>query len=130
MEESDFGKGCVYCIGLFLAHAERLNDMVERYKEMREKHPDMFEECHAVQLWFNGASDHIYELEIPNQFPEELRERIKIFQSKCLDLSHGISGLMLKVPLREGLWAIQEAKDILREIDRTLGVEVIKGNYE
>jgi len=48
--ESEFGKGLTYCIGLFLAHAERKIDFGTDER--------------SAETWFNGASDHLYEIDV------------------------------------------------------------------
>ena len=80
------------------------------------------------ETWFNGSSDHLYELEIPDGLEDELKERLKSFQDKCLGFGHGFEK---PSPTEEDVkWAIKEAKELLMEIDKTLKVEVIKGSYE
>ena len=105
--DSEFGKGCVYCLGLFLAH-----------ESMKTSNP---------WHWFNGASDHLYELEIPDSFPVELKDRIELFTHKALEWGHGYERNGTEEDKR---WALREAKDILMEIDKYLGIQVIKGTWE
>src|SRR5438552_18754349 len=69
VEESEFGKGLSYCLGLFLAHAERDQRL-------------------GPELWFNGASDHLYDLQVDSA-PEELRVRLTQFRARSLDFVHG-----------------------------------------
>jgi hypothetical protein len=112
-KQSEFGKGLTYCIGLFLMHAERKFDTG----------------LHDTQLWFNGASDHVYDLNIPEALPKGLQEKISSWRDKVLDLGHG-SYLMKDVPVKERDWAIAEAKEILMAIDKHLKAEVVKGSWE
>jgi len=100
---SEFGKGFTYCIGLFLAHAER--------------------EDHYGDLWFNSSADHLFDLRIPEQASYVLKNKISYWQGKC------ITWRLEKYTKEDKLWAIQTAKDILREWDG-LYVETEKGNYE
>ena len=109
VEESEFGKGFAYCLGLFLAHAER-----EVYQE-------------DYSLWFSGASDHLYELEIP-EVMEPIAERITIFQDKCLDFRNMFGSD--QVSREDKIEMIQEAKSLLREYDARNGVDVIRGRWE
>lgn len=117
---SEFGKGFTYCIVLFLKHAERYTDI-----------SNFLDNPLGCLIWFNGASDHLYELEIPNQLPEKLRKRIAKWQSKCLDLGHG-KHLNAERKLTEDdvIWAINEAQEILRSVDTFLGVKTAKGQFE
>lgn len=116
-ETSEFGKGLVYCLGLFLAHAEKLNAHYDG--GYARKNP---------YLWFNGASDHLYEL-MTDLAPEHLRQRCAILQARCLEWGHGVV-MGRESTLEDAKWAIQEAKDLLREIDLHHGVPAIKGDYE
>ena len=112
-KESDFGKGLTYNLGLFLAHAER---------------PQM--EIHGkddYSLWFNGAADHLYEIEIPVIFKDKLKDRIFKFQSKCLDWRLAMYGTVTEKDFK---WAINEAKSLLLEIDKTMGIDTIKASWQ
>ena len=127
---SEFGKGCTYCLGLFLAHAERTMGMtLKQLDEMDERNEDKENPNYslATSLWFNGASDHLYELEIPEQFPVALKKRLAKFKHKVLMWGHGFTNTETK---EDKKWSIQEAKDILRLIDKQLGVKTMKGQWE
>ena len=118
--KSEFGRGLVYNIGLFLMHERQR----ERYQEMYEKH-----NLQWATMWFNGASDHLYEIEIPDSFPARLRNRIKRFKTKCLEWGHGFP--KKEAEPKDVYWALDEAKLILRLIDKeVLKVKSIKGIWE
>lgn len=108
--ESTFGKGLTYCLGLFLSHAERT---MENGKPME-----------AV-IWFNGAADHLYDMEIPDFLPEKLREEMVSFRGKCIRWR-----LYDNPTVADQEWAVAMAKTFLREIDRQMGVDVVKGTFE
>jgi len=75
--ESGFGKGLCYCLGLFLGHQEGLNRWIENWKEMRSKHkdePNLFKESGAVEMWFNCAADHFYDMQ-EDSAPGHLKRR-------------------------------------------------------
>ena len=110
-QESEFGKGLAYCLGLFLAHAER-------YKSTAVD----------AETWFNGASDHLYEIVIPKSFSKKLRNRITVFQNKCLTWGHGFKEPAPTAEDKE--WAIGECKNLLLEIDKQLGIKPIRGTWE
>lgn len=120
MEESEFGTGCTYNLALFLAHESK----IQQFRNMNEDN-------NYSHAWFNGASDHLYELQIPKQFPEELQTRLQEFKNKVLDWGHG-SGLMTpnSVNWKDVEWSLRECKDLLMEIDKQLKVKVIKGDFE
>lgn len=115
MKESEFGKGLTYCIGLFLAHAER------------EIHNTGTDRDYA--LWFNGASDHLYELNLTKVKNKSLKERISEWRAKVVHWGHGFTK---PYPTEKDFnWSIQQAKDFLLEIDtKIIGVKTIKGSWE
>jgi len=104
---SEFGKGFTYCIGLFLMHAER---------EIPKTIPD--------DLWFNGAADHVYDLEIPDNLTEEFKDKIINWQRSCL------SWRMKPYTKKDKEWAIDTAKEILRQWDEMCGISCCKGEWE
>ena len=115
---SEFGQGLCYNLGLFLAHEGKLH------------HLSAIGGPIMASTWFNGASDHLYDLQIPDNFPKELKEELKDFKDKVLDYGHG-SGLMNdNVTDKDVLWALQEAKNLLRKIDEFHGIKTIKGEWE
>lgn len=116
-KETEFGRGLTYCLGLFLAHADRnMNFSGDSSKE------DLYAEA-----WFNGASDHLYDLEIERVKDSKLRARLLKFQKKVLHWGHGFAAP--RATFADRNWSIAEAKDLLYEIDRLeLGVIVAKGH--
>lgn len=130
--KSEFGKGLCYNLGLFLAHEERYMKYKIDFEKIRitnkdKRSQDYFSEGYAVEMWFNGASDHLYELQY-SYAPKKLRKRIQTFQQKCLLFGHGF--LKKKPTEKEYKWAIQEAKELLLLIDKANKVPVIKGDFE
>ena len=116
---SEFGKGLSYCLALFLCHSERSYGVKGKETEILNR-PD---------LWFYGAADHLFELQIPNGLSLNLRKRLAKFKSKVLGwrLSMGDE----KQPTQEDkLWSIQEAKDLIRLIDKHFGVKTQRGDWE
>lgn len=79
-------------------------------------------------MWFNGASDHFYELQVPVNFPEKLKRKLKKLKSKCLHFGHGFSA---PFPTEKDVYKMLDlAKEILRDIDKLNGIEVIKATWE
>ena len=117
-EESTFGKGLTYCLGLFLAH--------ERDNFIFGINPDNISKT-SCMLWFNASSDHLYDLVIPSELPKELRERLIIFKQKCLEAGHGFKG---EVEYPTITWALMEAKELLRLIDEHHGIKTIEAEYK
>ena len=123
-EKSEFGKGLAYNLGLFIAHQFMFEDgRKEVYKEASQKFGrDMWPET-----WFNGSSDHLYELQVDSA-PSHLRKRLKEFGDKCLHWGHGFSE---PYPTEKDVnWAIQEAKALLMELDKSNKIDVIKAEWD
>lgn len=119
---SDFGKGCCYCLGLFLAHQEK--HLFGEESKMSE-----FMTKEQWSLWFNASSDHFYDLQIPEILPVSVKKRLRKLQDKALIWGHGFREKG-KATKEDYIWAIQEAKDLLRLIDKKLGVKTQKGQWE
>lgn len=75
--KSDFGKGCAYCLGLFLAHAFQFSESGLSKEKIRPS------------LVMNAASDHLYDLVIPENYPVRIKNRLKKLQSKSLGWGMG-----------------------------------------
>lgn len=114
-EKSEFGKGLTYCLGLFLAHSTRTLPDIPNFES-------------KFNVWFNGASDHLYGIIVPDSFPDEIKKRVQILQGKSFHWGHGFNGPFATKD--DAAWALQEAKDILLLIDKHIGVDAIKGEYE
>lgn len=128
---SDFGKGFVYCLGLFLAHADRLPHHIETYAKMAVKSdPKLFTEGRAVEMWFYGAADHLFEFQPECAPTEELKKRAMTLKEKCLGWRLVWMPDSKALTREDAYWAIQEAKDILFETDRAHGVPCEKGKWE
>jgi len=129
--ENEFGRGLCYCLALFLCHSER--DMYGGNKKLEEESDERFRKygktenySHVTELWFSGASDHVYDLEIPETLPKTLQTKLKRFQSKVLNWGHGLSNTVEK---KDKVWAINEAKELIRSIDRHYGIKTEKATY-
>jgi hypothetical protein len=81
-----------------------------------------------VELWFNAASDHLYDLNVPDSFPQELNQRIMDFKKKVLHFGHGFEKPFPTTNDKD--WAVKEAKEILMLIDMQIGAKVCQGGYE
>ena len=112
--QSEFGKGLTYCLALFLCHSER---------ELWKKEEDQWK----VGLWFNAAGDHLFDLQIPKKLPAQLKKRLKEFRDKVLEWRMDLSD---KLTHEDKTWAINEAKDLIREIDNFYGIPTEKGEWQ
>lgn len=118
-EESEFGKGYSYCLGLFLAHEWKMFDMREKAKEHT---------YYNASNWFNGAADHLFELEVPIKLSEEKKKQIKAFRDRCLKFRLCMNGE--KCDWDEASAALDEAKDLLREWDEFQNIPTMKGSWQ
>lgn len=117
---SEFGTGFAYNLGLFLCHEERRYELKKRY-EGKEYALDW------PQRWFNGASDHLYDLKIPDNFSH--KESAHEFEAKCFKWKNAMS--KTDMPTEDDVsWTIQTAKDLLRAWDVQCGIESEKGEWE
>jgi hypothetical protein len=118
IEESEFGKGCTYCLGMFLAHQFQMSS-------------EMKSNLVRPESWFNASSDHFYELQ-PTGKDVEIDQRLMELKQKCLSWGHGF-GYDGRATATEDdkQWALQEAKELLRLIDeRLLNITTMKGELE
>ena len=92
MEESEFGKGLVICLVKFAEHRRQWYEQKKLNEDMRKKYPGLFSESDAVEMHFNGASDHLYEIEVPEKWKEsELGRKVKELQDFGLEIGHGFT---------------------------------------
>ena len=131
---SEFGKGLTYCLGLFLCHSERDYSISDDFKKYLEEADERFikrskvkEFSHTTEMWFNAASDHFYDLEIPETLPKSLKKRLTKLIDKAINWGHGFNYTVTK---KDKKWAIQEAKDLLRLIDNHFGIKTERGDWE
>jgi len=122
--KSEFGKGFTYCLGMFLAHKDTYFSRKISYKGNKILIDSL------PSIWFNASSDHLYELQIPENFPEKLKKRLNKFQDKVLDFGHGSGLFNNNVTEKDVLWSCDEALYLLRAIDKEIGVKVEKGGWE
>ena len=123
---SEFGKGTAYCLGLFLAHAERPDifplEIAKKMKYTKEKAAKK-----NASMWFYAAVDHLYDLEIPDDFPTTLKRRLRKLSKVCFDNRMSMDGQTLPEIKH---WAIEEAKEILRLIDKFIGIDTAKAQWK
>lgn len=123
INESEFGRGCVYCLGLFLAHADKYAYLKKAYKNIKRTGY-----ISAEFSFFYGATDHLHEIIIPNKFPVDIQTRIKNLDVKC----HGWRFMNSESDApteKDVMWAIGEAKSILLAIDMFLGIDACEARW-
>lgn len=118
-EESEFGKGYAYCLGLFIAHEFHMQEWRKLFKEKG---------IMDASIWFNGAADHLFELQIPNTLSEEKKKQIIDFKNRCLAFRLCMNGE--NCTYEDAQAAVDEAKDLLREWDEFNGISTLKGTWQ
>lgn len=123
-EESEFGRGLVICLVKFAEHNAKLNQMIESYQKMSKSGVPggMFDESHAITLWANGATDHLYEIECPDVWPE-VKAKVDELKSKGLDIGHGAGLMSDKKYTREDAYELFDlTQEIAIMIDKKMGL--------
>ncbi len=108
-DESLFGKGFVYCLGLFLCHADK------RFDDKKNNLPSW--------MWLDGAKDHIYEFDA-DIAPIQLRDVCVNFKKSVLNADKD----SLAWDNVEAM--VKCAKDILFMYDQLNGFKPMRGSYE
>lgn len=111
---SEFGAGFVYNLILFAKHYERLNSY------------DKTGMSDSVGLWFNGAGDHFFELEVPKEWEKKkIGKLAKSLQQKVLSYRLYPSPLSKK-HFKE---VFEELEELALLIDEELGLEPITADW-
>lgn len=99
MDKKDitFNSGFIIAIALFLEHKDRFNDKS------------------IPLLNIDGAKDHLYDMEIPSNLSNNLKERIKKAQNSYLELSWHNGATLEEVGK-----IYKEFEDILIEVDKEI----------
>ena len=104
-EKSEFGKGFVYCLGLFLKHDKLRTDAELRY-------------------WFDGAKDHIVECEVPQNTPQKIKDLFNLLGETIQEYNmfYAYTPDTLELDYKSGkAKCIELAEEILFEYDEFLG---------
>lgn len=118
METSEFGSGFIYCLINFAKHFDKV--MVE-YDNI-QRLGNAYLTKHVYSTWINGASDHLYELEIPKNLPEPLKKMAIELQEIALKWGHG--EYLMQEMTREQYQSMRKCLNVLCiGIDRWLGIE-------
>ena len=128
-EESEFGKGLIICLVKFAEHSAKLRNDLELYEKMHKKSPELFDESYAVEMWANGATDHLYEIEVPEgEDWSEIRNKVEELKRVGLDMGHNSFG--------EGKYTQKDAyklqtltREIALLIDKKLGLKPEEGQW-
>lgn len=83
-----------------------------------------------IELCMNGASDHLYGLQIPASFPKDLKDKMADLRGAALKMGHGHTQQVWTIEEFDRLWDL--VKEIALQIDRqVLGIEdADEGQYD
>jgi hypothetical protein len=127
---SEFGKGLVICLVKWAEHIDRLQSMLEIYKKMGEEHPDTYSNpvSSAIEMWANGASDHLYDIEVPEGLAwDDIRKDVEHLKDAGLEIGHGFTGKIWKMDDVVKLFKL--TREIAMKIDIKLGLSPELGDY-
>ena len=127
-EESEFGKGLVLCLVKFAEHRAKWLEQRELWKKMQKDNLGHFSESHAVEMHMSGASDHLYEIEVPKKLKRTLLgKKVKELQDLGLEMGPGFTG---KTWTEEDITEVYElTQEIAMLIDKELGLKQQKGTW-
>ena len=136
MKQSEFGKGCGYCLGLFVAHTgdfdKRLKCSKDIESSMKERYPEYDAEREAASMWFYAAADHLYEFEVPDTMTPPMSEKFTNRAEKFVEfvMARRLTMKAEDKPTKEDVfWAVDEAKELLRLLDDERGIKTIKAEF-
>jgi hypothetical protein len=88
---SEFGQGYITCLFQYTNHHKRLGEYLVSFGPT--KLPEWDSEQHAVEMWANGASDHLYGLRRPvRHVTQKEWDRAQAMAGQALDWGHGFRG--------------------------------------
>lgn len=90
----------------------------------------IYEAEDGAEMWFNGASDHLYEMQIPDSLPEDLRSKLDGFKTHVLNWGHGFDMNRQRATKKDVQWSIETAMNLLMEIDKLHGFEVEEADWK
>lgn len=118
---SEFGRGFIYNLILFAKHWSFMAEEIKRMKEIPGITTDGYE------LWFNGSSDHFYELIIPERWEKHrIGKLAKKIQARALHLGHGFQEKATKKDYDK---MFDDLEKLARMIDDELGVLTQKAQW-
>lgn len=126
--KSEFGKGLIICLVKFAEHAEYWLKQKDDYDEMGKFHPALFNESRAVEMFFSGASDHLYKIEVPKEWENtKIARKVKELQNFGLMIGHGFTGRQHSE--RDVEFAYNLCEEIALLIDKKLGLDADIGQW-
>lgn len=157
-EKSEFGKGLVICLVKFAEHFENsyalrianvhwkyfgkgkgtditkygrdLQDNIAMFEKIELKvHKDPKKALSSmIEMWANGASDHLYEIEIPKGTEKtQGAKKVKKLQHLALEMGHGFIGKTYTYEDFKKLQAL--TREIAMCLDNALGLKPDLGEW-
>jgi hypothetical protein len=150
--ESDFGQGFIYNLILFAKHfgqigeflkmlnnvnilSKERNKLQKKNKKVSSSFPKLLltekrRENVCACMWFNSASDHLYDLKIPKQWAnKKLGKKANELCSFALSIGHGSRMMDKTVSFKDVEKVISLTKEIGLLIDKELGIKTIVAKY-
>ena len=128
MEESEFGKGLVICLVKFAEHRWRWREQKKLYEELHQKYPESFTESDAVESHFNGASDHLYEIEVPKGWRwKKVGKKVRELQDFGLRIGHSFNHKGWTETDVEKAYTL--CQEIALLVDKELGLDAQVGSW-
>ena len=82
---SEYGRGLVICLVKFAMHF-----MDPRVYEMSVSKPNPKELSNLIEVWANGATDHLFEIEVPEHLKgSELERKVNELKDLGISIGHG-----------------------------------------
>jgi hypothetical protein len=139
VQEPSFGTGLCYSLALFLSHEANFKYVMAeidilvadgaiqfegRLKDDRRYMEQTKEQMAAIR-WLSAASRPIQNLQIPAHLPREIRDRLQQLKSRCNAWAFP-SSIASGPSKNDVLWALEEAKELIRRLDELNGVQTKK----
>jgi len=119
---SEFGKGLVICLVKFAEHFMTWPRTSQEYTDIN------LPLSRAVEIHFSAASDHLYEIEVPEDWRHtEIAEKVTKLQSRALVIGHSFTNKQWTEQNVEDLHSL--CREIAMLIDKQLGLEPDIGEW-
>ena len=120
---TDFGQGFIYCLINFAKHFDKVFATLESYGKSG------LDKEQAYSIWINGASDHLYDLELPKNLPIPIKKMVKELKDIALDYGHG-SKMMIGMSEKTYKCLRGMLDNIALAIDKWLEVKTSKARWD
>lgn len=132
-ELSEFGEGFISCLVNFAGHF--MNEIFENETEEQKKksieiyHGEENYISHKIEIWANGATDHLYEIVAPEGKQwNAIREKVNLLKDRGLEMGHGYTDKVWKPKDKQFLMDL--TRKIAVETDKILGIESDSGQWQ